>query len=300
MVTRLSPSDPADVADGLRAHGYLPDDGLAVAVFLALALERPLLLEGEAGSGKTELARVLSRWSGGDLIRLSCYEGIDVAQAVYEWDWSRQLLHLRTVEAGRGPVNPDELYSERFLVRRPLLRALTAAPDAPVPILLVDEVDRSDDEFEALLLEILSDWSVTVPELGEIHAATPPIAVLTSNRTRDLHDALKRRCIYHWVEHPSFEREVEILAMKVPEADVALARDVAAAVAVLRSFDLYKPPGVAESIDWARALVRLGSARLDEAQADVTLGVVLKYHEDQERVRDEGVSALVRTAVAGG
>ncbi len=279
------------------AHDYLADEGLATSIFLALRLQRPLLLEGEAGVGKTEVAKVLARWTGGDLLRLQCYEGIDAAQAVYEWDYSRQLLHLRAVEASGAEVVEDELYSERFLVKRPLLRAIAHDGDRP-PVLLVDEVDRADDEFEAFLLEILSDWSISVPELGVIRAAVPPIAVLTSNRTRDVHDALKRRCLYHWIAHPDFERELAILRLRAPDVPLLLARDVAAAVEAMRGLELYKPPGVAETIDWAQALATLGTQRLDEHTVDITLGTILKYREDQERVRGHGLPDLVRAAVA--
>jgi MoxR-like ATPase len=286
--------DAAEVREALAAHDYLADEGLATAVFLALRLQRPLLLEGEAGVGKTEVAKVLARWTGGELVRLQCYEGIDVAQALYEWDYSRQLLHLRAAEARGTPAEvEDELYSERFLVRRPLLRAVEHAGVGPPPVLLVDEVDRADDEFEAFLLEILSDYAVTVPELGTFRAAVPPVVVITSNRTRDVHDALKRRCLYHWVEHPDFEREVEIVRRRVPEVDGALARQVAAAVERLRAMALYKPPGVAETIDWAQALGALGCSTLDAATVDVTLGTVVKYREDQERVRAAGLDDLL-------
>ncbi len=290
------PDDVDEVRKGLADNEYLADDGLATSIFLALRLQRPLLLEGEAGVGKTEVAKVLARWTGGELVRLQCYEGIDAAQAVYEWDYSRQLLHLRAVEASHQTVDEDELYSERFLVKRPLLRALAHESDAP-PVLLVDEVDRADDEFEAFLLEILSDWTISVPELGVVRATVPPIAVLTSNRTRDVHDALKRRCIYHWIAHPDFERELAIVRVRAPHVAEALARDVAAAVEALRGLELYKPPGVAETIDWAEALATLGSARLDERAVDATLGSILKYREDQERVRAHGLAALVHSAV---
>ena len=226
------------VQAALAAHTYLADEGLSTAVFLALRLHRPLLLEGEAGVGKTEVAKVLAAWTGGELVRLQCYEGIDVSQAVYEWDYARQLLHLRAAEAAgtaTGRRLEDELYSERFLVRRPLLKAITdAGGDGPPPVLLIDEVDRADDEFEAFLLEVLSDYSVTVPELGTFRAAVPPIVVITSNRTRDVHDALKRRCLYHWVEHPDFEREVAIVRLRAPDVERALARQVAAASAAMR------------------------------------------------------------------
>jgi MoxR-like ATPase len=280
-----------DVSAALADNGYLADEGLTTAIFLALTLGRPLLLEGEAGVGKTEVAKVLARWTGGELVRLQCYEGIDASQAVYEWDYSRQLLHLRAAEAGGGPIDEDALYSERFLVRRPLLRAI--AYDGPTPpVLLVDEVDRADDEFEAFLLEVLADYSITVPELSTFHAATPPIVVVTSNRTRDVHDALKRRCLYHWIEHPDFERELAILRVRAPEVPDELARQVAAAVEALRDLDLYKPPGVAETIDWAHAIAALGATRLDEQVVDVTHGAVLKYREDQTRARAHGLDGL--------
>jgi MoxR-like ATPase len=300
MPTAL-PASVDEVSAALTEHHYLPDEGLATAVFLALRLHRPLLLEGEAGVGKTEVAKVLSRWTGGELIRLQCYEGIDAAQAVYEWDYSRQLLHLRAAEAAgeatgaSAAVLEDSLYSERFLVKRPLLRAIDHR-EGPPPVLLIDEVDRADDEFEAFLLEVLSDWSITVPELGTFHAKEPPIVIVTSNRTRDVHDALKRRCLYHWVEHPAFEREVAIVRLRAPEVTDELARQVAAAVEGLRSQGLYKPPGVAETIDWAVSLATLGCSTLDERSVDATLGTVLKYREDQERVRQHGVGTLVKHA----
>ncbi|HVF33386.1 MAG TPA: MoxR family ATPase [Acidimicrobiales bacterium] len=296
----MSPASVDEVRAALADHGYLADEGLATAIFLALTLHRPLLLEGEAGVGKTEVAKVLSRWTGGELLRLQCYEGIDLAQAAYEWDYSRQLLHLRAVEATGADVAAaeDELYSERFLVRRPLLRAIDHR-EGPPPVLLIDEVDRADDEFEAFLLEILSDYAVTVPELRTFRAEVPPIAILTSNRTRDVHDALKRRCLYHWVEHPGFEREVAIIRLRAPEVTERLARQVAGAVERMRGLELFKPPGVAEVIDWAQALAALGQAELDERWVDATLGSVLKYREDQERVRASGgVTDLVAAGVA--
>ena len=295
----LLPDTVAEVSKGLADHEYLADEGLATSIFLALRLQRPLLLEGEAGVGKTEVAKVLARWTGGELVRLQCYEGIDASQAVYEWDYSRQLLHLRAVEASHERVDEDELYSERFLVKRPLLRAL-AHEGAVQPVLLIDEIDRADDEFEAFLLEILSDWSISVPELGVVRADVPPVVVLTSNRTRDVHDALKRRCLYHWIAHPDFERELAIVRLRAPQVPELLARDVAAAAEALRGLELYKPPGVAETIDWAEALSTLGRARLDDAAVDATLGTILKYREDQERVRAHGLAELVRTAVARG
>jgi MoxR-like ATPase len=298
-VVPLLPDTVAEVSKGLADHEYLADDGLATSIFLALRLQRPLLLEGEAGVGKTEVAKVLARWTGGELVRLQCYEGIDASQAVYEWDYSRQLLHLRAVEASHERVDEDELYSERFLVKRPLLRALTLEGAVP-PVLLIDEIDRADDEFEAFLLELLSDWTISVPELGAVHADVPPVVVLTSNRTRDVHDALKRRCLYHWIAHPDFERELAIVRLRAPDVPELLARDVAAAAEALRGLELYKPPGVAETIDWAAALATLGRARLDEAAVSATLGTILKSREDQERVRAHGLADLVRTAMARG
>jgi MoxR-like ATPase len=289
-----------ELAAGLAAHGYLADDGLATAIHLALRLPRPLLLEGDAGVGKTEVAKALSRMTGGELLRLQCYEGLDVHQAVYEWDYARQLLHLRAHEGSGGGAEAveDELWSERFLVRRPLLQAIAPTGDGPPPVLLIDEIDRADDELEAFLLEILADFSVTVPELGTFTATTPPVVIITSNRTRDVHDALKRRCLYHWVEHPDLEREVAIVRLRAPHVHEQLARQVAAATAALRAEGLYKPPGVAEAIDWAEALATLGCDVLDAAAADATLGAVLKYREDQQRVRAAGLDALVEAAGA--
>ncbi len=300
-----TPSNASDVARALAEHGYLPDDGLSTAVFLSLSLGRPLFLEGEAGVGKTELAKTIARWQGAELIRLQCYEGIDASQAVYDWDYSRQLLHLRAAEATGEAQQADatqlenQLYNERFLLKRAVLRAIDYGNSTP-PVLLIDEIDRADDEFEAYLLEVLSDFQVTVPELGTFRAATPPIVILTSNRTRDVHDALKRRCLYHWVEHPSFEREVSIVTSRVPDISNQLAEQVAAAVEALRGLNLYKPPGVAETIDWATALGRLGVTQIDENVVEQTLGTVLKYREDQSRVRDHGVAAIVRQAFERG
>jgi MoxR-like ATPase len=286
----------ADVSAALSAHGYLPDEGLATSVFLAVTLHRPLLLEGDAGVGKTELAKALSRWTGGELLRLQCYEGLDVASAVYEWDHARQLLHLRAAEAAHVGADVAELeaglYDPRFLIRRPLLEAITPR-EGPPPVLLVDEIDRADDEFEAFLLEVLSDWAVTVPELGTLRATTPPLTVITSNRTRDVHDALKRRCLYHWVEHPSVEREIEIVRLRAPGVPERLAAQVARAAARIREAGLYKPPGVAETIDWATAIAALGRDELDVATAEVTLGTVVKYREDQARLRAQGLETIV-------
>ncbi len=279
----------------LREHDYLADEGLSTAIFLSLKLGRPLFLEGEAGVGKTEVAKVLSRILDTPLIRLQCYEGIDVYQAVYEWDYARQLLHIRAAEAFGGEDRERverDLYDREFLVSRPLLQALEHRGPMP-PVLLIDEVDRSDDEFEAFLLEILSDFAVTIPELGTIMAERPPVAILTSNRTREVHDALKRRCLYHYIEHPSFEREVEIVRLRVPDAEENLARQVAAATEKMRTMDLYKPPGVAETLDWTEALVALGARELDEQIVEATLGSVLKYREDQQRAANAGLAALV-------
>ena len=252
------------------------------------------------GKSKTELAKVIAAMTGGELIRLQCYEGIDAAQAVYDWDYSRQLLHLRAAEASGEATSKkaneleSELYNERFLIKRALLRAIEQR-DTPA-VLLIDEIDRADDEFEAYLLEILSDFQVTVPELGTFKAATPPIVILTSNRTRDVHDALKRRCLYHWVDHPSFDREVAIVRLRVPQIAESLAKQVAAAVEQMRSLNLYKPPGVAETIDWATALAQLGARELNESVVSATLGTVLKYREDHDRVREQGIAQIVAQA----
>ena len=288
-----------ETADLLKANNYLPDTGLATAVFLSSQLELPLFLEGEAGVGKTEVAKTLAAATGASLIRLQCYEGIDISQAVYEWDYSRQLLQIRIQEAaGQETSGAGALYSREFLVQRPLLNAISHTDSIP-PVLLIDEVDRADDEFEAFLLEILSDWSVTIPELGTISAEVPPLVVLTSNRTRDVHDALKRRCIYHWVKHPDFETEVEIILMRCDESlSQNLARQVAAATEEFRKMSLYKPPGVAESIVWAQALGRLGAKSLDADLIEATLGAVLKYSEDQQKVRDSGLGELSKNVLA--
>ena len=285
-----------ELKERLREGSYLAGEGLATAIFLALKLQKPLFLEGEAGVGKTEVAKVLSRMLSTPLIRLQCYEGIDVNQAVYEWDYARQLLHIRTAEAlgaageDRSRLE-DELYTRQFLVNRPLLQAIEHRGENP-PVLLIDEVDRADDEFEAFLLEILSDYSVTIPEIGTVRAERPPVAILTSNRTREVHDALKRRCLYFYIDHPDMEREVEIVRLRVPEAEERLTRQVARAVQRLRGMDLYKPPGVAETLDWTEALVALGAKELDEAMIEATMGSVLKYHEDQQRVLLQSLNLL--------
>jgi MoxR-like ATPase len=289
---------PADLARLLGEADHLADEGVATAAYLALALPRPLFLEGEAGVGKTSLARALATVLGAPLLRLQCYEGIDASQALYDWDFPRQLLHLRAAEsAGTADAErlEQEVYSRRFLLARPLLAALETTPS----VLLIDEVDRADDEFEAFLLEVLSDYTITVPELGTITAAVPPVVVVTSNRTREVHDALKRRCLYHWVEHPDFDREVAIVRRRVPEACAELAAQVARAVQVLRGEDLLKPPGVAESIDWTQALVALGAERLDAGLATATLGAVLKYREDVEHAKRLDVGQLLDRALSG-
>ncbi|MGI8874685.1 MAG: AAA family ATPase [Egibacteraceae bacterium] len=297
----LLPADitrPADVAARLAEHAYLADHGLATACYLALKLSRPLLCEGEAGVGKTEVAKTLARVLDAPLIRLQCYEGIDASQALYDWDFPRQLLHLRAAEAahavGRAEDAEAELYDRRFLLARPRLAALETTPS----VLLVDEVDRADDEFEAFLLEVLSDFTVSIPELGTIHAEVPPLVVITSNRTREVHDALKRRCYYHWIDHPDYEREVAIVRARLPDASQRLAEQVTAVVQALRGEDLLKPPGVAETLDWTEALVALGATELDAEAATATLGAVLKYREDTERAGRLDVGAMVRRTVA--
>ena len=290
-----------ELRERLQEEGYLADEGLSTAIFLALKLGRPLFLEGEAGVGKTEVAKVLSRLLDTPLIRLQCYEGIDVNQAVYEWDYARQLLHIRTAEAFGAEEDrqrfEDELYTRQFLVSRPLLQAIEHEGPTP-PVLLIDEVDRADDEFEAFLLEILSDYAITIPEIGTIQARRPPVAVLTSNRTREVHDALKRRCLYFYIDHPGLALELEIVRLRVPGADERLARQVATAVQELRNMDLYKPPGVAETLDWTEALVALGAKELDEALIEATLGSVVKYREDQQRALGAGLQLLTGTGGA--
>lgn len=299
-VSSVTPISVDEIRSGLAENGYLADEGLSTAIFLSLTMGRPLLLEGEPGVGKTEVAKALSSMTGGELIRLQCYEGLDAAQALYEWDYSRQLLHLRAAEAA-GTIQSDveavenELYSERFLVRRPLLDAISDR-HLSAPVLLIDELDRADDEFEAFLLEVLAENTVTIPELGTFRAKVAPIVIITSNRTRDLHDALKRRCLYHWVEHPDLEREIAIVTSRVPGADIVLARQVSLLVAELRTIGLFKPPGVAETIDWVMALTALGRTELDSVSVEASLGTVVKYREDAQRVRSVGVDALVESA----
>jgi MoxR-like ATPase len=275
----VSPTSVAELTETLRQGGYLADRGLATAVYVALSLRRPLLLEGEVGVGKTEIAKVLAAVLGRDLIRLQCYEGIDTNQALYEWDYSRQLLYIRTLP---DPQTAD-LFGPEFLLERPLLRAVRAGDRA---VLLIDEIDRADDEFEAFLLEVLSDFQISIPEIGTVSCDRPPLVVLTSNRTRELHDALKRRCMYHWIDYPLFEREVEIVLLRSPAVTETLARSVVAAVTRLRGLELAKPPGVAETIDWARTLDFLGAAELSRPVAEDTLGAVVKDHEDLALVRE--------------
>ena len=282
-----------ELESALTRASYLTDRGLSTALYLSLKLEKPLLLEGEAGVGKTEAAKAIAQAVGARLIRLQCYEGLDVAHAVYEWNYARQLLHIRAAQ--EGTVDEAELFGPEFLIRRPLLEAVEA--DEPV-VLLIDEIDRADEEFEAFLLEVLSDFQITVPELGTIEAKQRPMVILTSNRTRELHDALKRRCLFHWIGHPSLDREIEIVKLRVPGVPERLAAEAAAFVAELRLLDLQKPPGLAETIDWAQALTALGEQELDVQLVESTLGSVLKYHEDFETVRDTALARLVEEARA--
>jgi MoxR-like ATPase len=279
------PNTVKELTETLRRGNYLADRGLATAVFVAMSLQRPILLEGEVGVGKTEIAKVLASVLGRQLIRLQCYEGIDTNQALYEWDYARQLLYIRALSerdmASEEAV--EKLFGPRFLLERPLMQAIQAGDQA---VLLIDEVDRADDEFEAFLLEVLSDFQISIPEIGTIKATRPPLVILTSNRTRDLHDALKRRCMYHWIGYPEPEREVEIVTVQAPEVSQTLARKVVAAVNQLRGMDLAKPPGVAETIDWARTLAFLGETSLSPGVAEVTLGSIIKDRDDLELVRD--------------
>jgi len=286
-------SSPGELRQALQATGYLADEGISTAAYLALAMDRPLFTEGEAGVGKTALATALAQATGRPLYRLQCYEGLEASQALYDWDFPRQMLHLRAAEAAGLTDDPDKLeaslYDRRFLVARPLLQALEDAPS----VLLIDEIDRADDEFEAFLLEMLSDFTITIPEIGTIRATTPPLVVLTSNRTREVHDALKRRCLYHWLDHPTYEREVAILRARLPQITEQLAADVALATGRLRQADLLKPPGVAEAMDWATALHVLGAREIDPERAAATLGAVLKYREDADRIKTLGLAALL-------
>jgi MoxR-like ATPase len=285
--------DIETLARGLADAGYLVEEGLATSIFVSVRLPQPLLLEGEAGVGKTEAAKALAAVLGTPLVRLQCYEGIDAAEALYEWNYPRQLLGIRLADASGSTLREEDLFGPDYLIRRPLLRALEHPGPRPA-VLLIDEIDRADDDFEAFLLELLAEASVTIPEIGTIVATHPPIIVLTSNRTRDLHDAVKRRCLYHWIDYPDARREVEIIRRRVPEASQVLAVQVANAVSRMRDSDIQKPPGIAEAIDWLGALSLLGVERLDAAAVGRTLGSVLKYSEDQEVVRAAGLDELVR------
>ena len=296
----MIPSSIEQVQSSFRGKGYIADRELATAVFLSLALQRPLLLEGEAGVGKTEVARTLADVLEARLIRLQCYEGLDLNTAVYEWDYPRQMLEIRLLEA-RGEAKSAatrDIFSEEFLIRRPLLQALENHGETS-PVLLIDEVDRADEEFEAFLLELLSDFAVTIPEIGTIRAARPPSVILTSNRTREVHDALKRRCLYHWIDYPTAERELAILHARVPQVGEALAREIVGFIQRLRSADLTKSPGIAETLDWAAALTALGASRLDAEQVDQTLGVLLKYQEDLATMRAGGARAILEESRLG-
>jgi MoxR-like ATPase len=295
----LSPTSVDGIEQALAGERYMAERGLAVSIFLALKLRRPLFLEGEAGVGKTEVAKVLASVLQAELIRLQCYEGLDVSHAVYEWNYPRQLLEIRMLEAAHAIDRASaarELFTEPFLIKRPLLRALEASGEAP-PVLLIDEIDRADEEFEGYLLELLSDFQVTIPELGTIKASTPPVVVITSNRTREVHDALKRRCVYAWIDYPDFEKEFRIVTAKVPGASERLASQIAAFVQELRREELYKPSGVSETLDWAAALVALDAQALTPEIVDDTLGVLLKHREDLERVRARDLPALVGRAL---
>jgi MoxR-like ATPase len=290
-----APATIDEVEARLRERRYIGDRGLATSIFLALKLEKPLFIEGEAGVGKTEAAKVMADVLGARLIRLQCYEGIDLAHAVYEWNYPRQLLHIRLLdEKGDRRTAEREIFSSEFLLRRPLLDAIDNDDPTP-PVLLIDEIDRSDEEFEAFLLELLSDFQISIPEIGTIKAKKAPFVVITSNRTREVHDALKRRCLYHWIDYPDLEKEVEIVRARAPEAAEGLAREVARLVQGLRGMDLYKVPGVAETLDWARSLAALGATRIDASIIDATLGAALKYQEDLEKVREQ-VPVMVEKA----
>jgi len=270
----------------MREKHYIAERGLATSLYLALKLGRPIFLEGEAGVGKTEVAKVLAALLDTELIRLQCYEGLDVHHAVYEWNYTRQMMHIRLLEARGDKVSEAELFGEEFLLRRPLLQAIEPSRQKPA-VLLIDELDRSDEEFEAFLLEVLSDFQITIPEIGTIKASNPPVVVITSNRTREVHDALKRRCLYYWIDYPSFEKELEIVRTQLPDAPAKLARQITGFIQALREMDLYKLPGVAETLDWTSALVALDQKALDPVIVDETLGAVLKYQDDVDKVKGE-------------
>lgn len=285
-----------DLQEALRQQTYVADRGLATAAFLALKLKRPLFLEGEPGVGKTEIAKVLAQMLDTDLIRLQCYEGLDISQAVYEWNYTRQMLHIRMLESRGERAEEAELFSKTFMLERPLLQAIQQTNQGKPPILLIDEIDRSDEEFEAFLLEILSDFQITIPEIGTIKAAEPPVVILTSNRTREVHDALKRRCLYHWIDYPSFRKELDIVLAKVPNAPVQLARQVTGFIQELRQTELYKVPGVAETLDWTAALVALDRQALTVDVIQDTLGVILKYQDDISQIDEETARQLMNRA----
>ncbi len=282
----------------MRARRYIAERGLATSLYLALKLGRPLFLEGEAGVGKTEVAKILSALLDTDLIRLQCYEGLDVHHAVYEWNYTRQMMHIRLLEARGERTNEAELFGEEFLLRRPLLQAIEQSRQKP-PVLLIDEIDRSDEEFEAFLLEVLSDFQITIPEIGTIKTPQPPVVIITSNRTREVHDALKRRCLYYWIDYPSFEKELEIVQTQLPDAPAKLARQITGFIQALREMDLYKLPGVAETLDWTTALVALDQQALDPMIVDETLGAVLKYQDDVEKVKGEQARLILERIQAG-
>ena len=287
------PSTVDDLEAAFVANGYVPERGLSVAIHLAVQMGRPLFVEGEPGVGKTEIAKVLASITGGDLIRLQCYEGLDASHALYEWDYARQMLAIRLLEATGQDIDVHDIMSEEYLVARPLLQAIRLASEGEPTVLLIDELDRADEEFEAYLLELLSDFQITIPEIGTVRAETPPIVVITSNRTREIHDAVKRRCIYHWIDYPTVEREVAILHKKAPDTSDALSRELARAMEKLRNLDLFKAPGVAETVDWAKALEVLGEVDLSPEAIDATLGVIVKYEEDLQTVRNLGVESLL-------
>jgi MoxR-like ATPase len=281
----------------LRGNLYVADRGLATSIYLALKLERPLFVEGEAGVGKTEIAKVLAEILDAELIRLQCYEGIDASQAVYEWSYTRQMMHIRLAESRKENLEEEELFGPEFLLERPLLRAIDPKVDR-VRILLIDEIDRSDDEFEAFLLELLSDFQITIPEIGTIRAKQKPVVVVTSNRTREVHDALKRRCLYYWIDYPTFEKELEIVRTKLPDASERLSGEVTRFVQELRQVELYKVPGIAETLDWTQALVALDHDALDERVVEETLGALLKYRDDIDKVRGDGARSILERIAA--
>jgi MoxR-like ATPase len=287
------PSTVDELEAAFVENGYVPERGLSVAIHLAVQMGRPLFVEGEPGVGKTEIAKVLASITGGNLIRLQCYEGLDASHALYEWDYARQMLAIRLLEASGKAVDVHDIMSEEYLIARPLLQAIRRSSEGLPTVLLIDELDRADEEFEAYLLELLSDYQITIPEVGTVRAEVPPIVVITSNRTREIHDAVKRRCIYHWIDYPTVDREVSILHKRSPETPDALSRELAAAMHKLRNLDLFKAPGVAETVDWARALQVLGEVRLSPEAVDATLGVIVKYEEDIQTVRNAGVETLL-------